>query len=51
MEPLTGHLMEQEILALEHGIEHWYQFSDDASRRNIGAQGLGVARVMQGNIF
>ena len=47
----TGHLMEHEILALDHAIEYWYQFLDDASRRNIWAQGLGFARVTQGNIF
>ena len=47
----TSHLMEHEILALDHATEHWYQFLDDASRRNIWAQGLGVARAMQGHIF
>ena len=46
VEPLTSHLMEHEILALDHAIGHWYQFLDDASRRNIWAQGLGVVRAM-----
>ena len=51
MELPTGHLVEHNILALDHAVKHWYQISDDASRRNIWAQGLGFAGVMQGNIF
>ena len=51
VEPPTGLLTEHNILALDHAVKQLYQFLDDDSRRNIWAQGLGHARVLQGTLF